>query len=234
MKKRIVCFLLTLIMLVSLAPVSTLTASAASMKTSEAAITVLKKLTTYTSTCVQVEGTQEFRIGYGTICTGQGHKVDASGTVSDESKTHEMKEYEADAALREALKDFDKKVNAFASSNGLTLTQNQHDALVIFSYGFGTAWMDGSGVLKTAVINKAGANELLSALMTYGSYADVDRHRVEANMYVNNVYSNVAPSSFVAVTYDANGGSLPQGDGYSMFFDTTKTVSHPVTPTRNG
>lgn len=236
MKKRIVCFLLTLIMLVSLAPVSAVTASAASLKTSEAAITVLKKLTRYESVCYQVEGTQEFRIGYGTICTGKGHKVDPStGAPTAESETHTLKgEYEADAALREALKDFDKKVNAFASSNGLTLAQNQHDALVIFSYGFGTAWMDGSGVLKTAVINKAGTNELLSALMTYGSYADVDRHRVEANMYVNNVYSNVAPSSFVAVTYDANGGSLPQGDSYSMFFDTTKTGSHPVTPTRNG
>ena len=152
MKKRIVCFLLTLIMLVSLAPVSAVTASAASLKTSEAAITVLKKLTRYESVCYQVEGTQEFRIGYGTICTGKGHKVDPStGAPTAESETHTLKgEYEADAALREALKDFDKKVNAFASSNGLTLAQNQHDALVIFSYGFGTAWMDGSGVLKTA------------------------------------------------------------------------------------
>ena len=44
MKKRIVCVLLTLIMLVSLVPATALTASAASLKTSEAAITIMKKL----------------------------------------------------------------------------------------------------------------------------------------------------------------------------------------------
>ena len=232
MKKRIVCFLLTLIMLVSLVPVSALTASAASMKTSEAAITVLKKLTSYKATCYQVAKTQEFRVGYGTICNEKGHKVDTDGNLATDHKSHTLKgEYEADAALHEALADYDKKVNAFATSNKLTLTQNQHDALVIFSYGCGTAWMDGSGVLKTAVVNKAGANELLSALMTYGN---PDRRRVEANMYVNGVYSNVPPTSFANVTYNANGGSIAQGSPYSMYFDTTKTVSHSVNASQAG
>ena len=44
MKKRILCFVLTLIMLVSLVPVSALTADAASNAISETAIYVLKQL----------------------------------------------------------------------------------------------------------------------------------------------------------------------------------------------
>ena len=51
MKKRIVCVLLTLIMLVSLVPVTALTASAASLKTSEAAITIMKKLAIFKDKC---------------------------------------------------------------------------------------------------------------------------------------------------------------------------------------
>ncbi len=54
MKKRIVCVLLTLIMLVSLVPVTALTASAASLKTSEAAITIMKKLAIFKDKCYQV------------------------------------------------------------------------------------------------------------------------------------------------------------------------------------
>ena len=67
MKKRIVCVLLTLIMLVSLVPATALTASAASLKTSEAAITIMKKLAIFRKNCYQVTGTNEFRIGYGTV-----------------------------------------------------------------------------------------------------------------------------------------------------------------------
>ena len=63
MKKRIVCVLLTLIMLLSLVPMG---ASAASHTTSEAAITVLKQMTTFKEKCYYYSGT-EFRTGYGTV-----------------------------------------------------------------------------------------------------------------------------------------------------------------------
>ena len=53
MKKRFVCALLALVLLVSLVPVTTM---AADQKISEAAITVLKQLTTFKKECYYVAG----------------------------------------------------------------------------------------------------------------------------------------------------------------------------------
>lgn len=240
MKKRIACLLLTLIMLVSLVPVTALTASAASLNVSEAAITVLKKLTPFKDECYQLGTTQDVRIGYGTVCkekhsfTRDGSGSNVSYKLDTPNPKHTIKQNEADTALRAALADYAKKVNSFAGSNGLTLSQNQFDALVIFSYGEGTSWMNGNGALKTAVVNKADSNTLLTALMTYGNES---RRRVEANMYVNGIYSNVLPTSLAKVTYDPNGGVLAQSliDGkYVMYFDTTKTIGHIAAPTKSG
>lgn len=229
MKKRIACLLMTLIMLVSLVPAAALTASAASLSTSAAAITVLKKLTTFREGCYQVANTQEVRIGYGTICE-EDHKFEknSAGEYELSSGHHTIKENVADAALRKALADYDKKVNSFASSNKLSLTQSQHDALVLYSYRVGTAWMNGNGVLKTALISNADTNALLKA------WGTDSRSLIEVNMYVNGVYSNVVPSSFKKVTYNANSGAIVEGSPYTMYFDTTKTVSHIPTPTKNG
>ena len=223
MKKRFVCALLALVLLVGLVPV---TASAAENKISEAAITVLKQLTSFRSTCYYVSGS-EFRTGYGTVCTEKHHfdtKGQPKNTVENE---HTITEKKADTELRTYLAELDKQVNSFASKNGLTLTQNQHDALVIYSHGAGTAWLTGTGALKSAILSKAGANELLSVMQNLND-GQYERHQVEVNMYVNGVYSNTIPSNFKTVKYDANGGQIAQGDGntYAMRYDSSKEVDH--------
>ena len=248
MKKRIVCVLLTLIMLLSLVPVG---ASAASNKISEAAITVLKQMTTLRTTCYYYSGS-EFRTGYGTICDNEHHfdvhgkpdnsVLDDDGNVAN---IHTITEKNADLALRKVLTTFDEKVNAFASANGLSLKQNQHDALVVFSYNAGTGWMNGNGVVKSVIINKGDATELLNAMTQWskeagnGNTTDRSRREVEVNMYINGIYSNTAPSHYGYVIYDSNGGSMPQVDHdnasqYTFYYDLYKEQSHPVTPTRAG
>ena len=139
MKKRIVCVLLTLIMLVSLVPVTALTASAASLKTSEAAITIMKKLAIFRKNCYQVGSTNEFRIGYGTVCTEKHEtKYENGKVVRTDTEKHTVTQAQADQALRKAILSLDEQVNSFASSNGLTLSQCQHDALVLFTFDVGT------------------------------------------------------------------------------------------------
>ena len=194
MKKRIVCVLLTLIMLLSLIPMG---ASAASRQVSEAAITVLKQMTTLKTACYHYSGS-EFRTGYGTVCESSHSfgvdgtpKKDASGNVVSK---HTITEKNADTALRNALKKYDEEVNEFSSENGLALSQNQHDALVVFSYNAGTEWMDGKGVLKSVIINGGDANELLNAMNLWTNNANLSRRKVEVNMYMNGIYSNSAPS----------------------------------------
>ena len=239
MKKRIVCVLLTLIMLLSLVPVG---ASAASHEISAAAITVLKQMTTLKTTCYYHSGS-EFRTGYGTVCEEE-HHFDTKGNPNNKNKQneHTITEKNADIALRKALTAYDEKVNAFASANGLSLKQNQHDALVVFSYNAGTGWMDGNGVVKSVIINKGDANELLNAMNQWTKNADMSRRKVEVNMYFNGIYSNAAPSRYSYVKYNPNGGSMPQkeyiskddaDDGlYVYHFDQNTVMNHPVIPTK--
>ena len=238
MKKRIVCVLLTLIMLVSLVPVTALTASAASLKTSEAAITIMKKLAIFKKDCYQVPGTNEFRIGYGTVCSEKHEtKYEGGKVVSSDAGKHHVTQAQADQALRKVILSLDEQVNSFASSNGLTLSQCQHDALVLFTFDEGNAWMSGSGVVKSAIISNAGTNDLLKAMSDWaGNHDDFRRRMIEVNMYKNGIYSDVTPSSFGTVTYNPNCGTIPQnGTGtYKVLFDTSKTSAHIPSPTRSG
>ena len=151
MKKRIVCVLLTLIMLVGMLPLS---ASAAGQATSERAITVLKQMQNYNKTCTQY-GT-EWRNGYGTICNEKG---------SDHS-VHSISEATADKALRAKLKELEAAVNAA----GFSLSQNQFDALVVLTYDVGTSWLNGNGVLKSAVKNGLTGNAFLNAIGQTSGY----------------------------------------------------------------
>ena len=183
MKKRIVCVLLTLIMLLSLVPMG---ASAASHSTSAAAITVLKQMTKFESKCYHFAG-EEFRTGYGTVCE-EKHAFDKNGNPVNKTEVidgkevkyfdHTITEKKADTALRAVLAELDKKVNSFASSNGLSLSQNQHDALVVFSYNAGEGWMTGNGVLKTVIVKGGTANELLNAMALRTNYADMNSRKL--------------------------------------------------------
>ena len=184
MKKRIVCVLLTLIMLVGMLPLS---ASAAGLTTSERAITVLKQMQNYSKNCKQY-GT-EWRNGYGTICA-----------VSGDHSAHEITEKKADQALRTKLAELEKAVNAA----GFSLSQNQFDALVVLTYDVGTSWLNGTGVLKSAVAKGLTGNNFLNAIGQTAAYSSnsnqdvsrINRRMIEANMYLNGAYSNVPPSNY--------------------------------------
>ena len=189
MKKRIFSFILTLIMLVSLVPAGAISASAASLTVSEKAITILKQLEGYTKAC---NGKGSIT-GYGTVCT------DSSAHTSHNEK-------EADEALREELEDLDKAVNTFASRNGLSLSQHKHDALVLFSFENGTAWTTGTGDFQTAVKSGVKGSDFLSAICNWDSSLNDDNRRmIEANMYLNGVYSSSRPSRFIRVQYVPGG-----------------------------
>lgn len=214
MKKRLLCFLMALFMAASLVPAAALPTFAATLSVSESAITVLKQLEGYSKTC----DTNGY-IGYGTKCEKKkGHG------------NHTITEKEADAALREALKDLDKAVNSFASKKGLSLTQGQHDAMVLFSFQNGTAWTTGTGDLQSAITSKAKGSEFLSAICRWNaSTNDDNRRKIEANMYLNGVYSSSVPSQFISVELDPNGGTMSQAA--VQYYDVTTSQPVGVVPT---
>ena len=222
MNKRILCVILTLIMLVSLVPAGAISASAASLSASEKAITVLKQLEGYSKYCTNGY------TGYGTLCTKTGNHA-----------KHVTTEKEADKALRAELKDLSAAVNSFASKNGLSLNQNQHDALVLFSFENGTAWTTGSGDFQTAVKTGKRGSDFLSAICWWDSSTNDDNRRmIEANMYLNGAYSSVAPSRFIRVFYDVNAEGenakeiMPEA-GY-QYYDTNERPTPDIVPERDG
>ena len=216
MKKRLLCFLMALFMAASLVPAAALPTFAATLSVSESAITVLKQLEGYSRYC-----DKNGYIGYGTPCDGKG---DHGG------KKHEVDEIEADKALREVLKDLDKAVNSFASKKGLSLTQGQHDAMVLFSFQNGTAWTTGTGDLQSAIANKAKGSEFLSAICRWNASQDDDERRmIEANMYLNGVYSSSVPSQFIWVELNAKGGTMSQAA--IQYYDVSTAQPVGVIPT---
>ncbi|MBO7252860.1 MAG: SH3 domain-containing protein [Oscillospiraceae bacterium] len=190
MKKRFLCAFLTLIMLVSLVPAAALTVSAAGRSTSENAITVLKQWNGYKSTC----GADGY-VGYGTLC-------EVKATHGVPGHAHNVNEKQADTALRAKLAELDKVINSFASNAGISLSQGQHDALVLFSFDNGTAWTTGTGSFRSAVVSGLKGNDFLNAICWWNnSTADDARRKVEANMYLNGAYDSVAPSRFITIEY---------------------------------
>ena len=218
MKKRIVCALLTLIMLVSLVPATVITASAATMNISEAAITVLKQAEGYSTTCNSKGYT-----GYGTLCPEEGTHG-----------AHKTTEKESDLALREALKPLDEAVSNFASRNGIALSQNKHDALVLFSFENGTAWTTGTGDLQAAIKSGKTDNEFLNAICWWdNSIGDDYRRMIEANMYLNGVYSSKAPDRFIRVEFEVNDPNASMSEARYQYFDVLKDKSINIVPSNN-
>jgi len=200
--KRFVCLLLALIMVVSILPATALAASERS--TSDKAANLL----------MQFEGfeAKEYTSG-GNHYIGYGTKLDPDeyGTYPDgitESKAKEI--------MKTYLKDVvDVALNSFTATNNLDLTQEQHDALAIFSYSFGTAWLNGNGPLRAAVLQGKTGNEFINALaQSHGGTPDLDsqyfkgmmnRRLAEANLYLNGEYSPNAPSNYTYVIFDMDG-----------------------------
>lgn len=216
MKKRIVCALLTLILLLGMVPATALTAAAASLTTSEAAITVLKQLEGYSATCNEAG-----YIGYHTKC-------DMKGTHGG----HKTSQSAADKALREELAALDKAVNSFASNNGLSLTQSKHDALVLFSFQNGTSWVSGTGNFRAAILSGKSGDDFLNAILDWSNRDDDTRRKVEANMYLNGIYSISAPTNYISVVYNANGGTINGEQTRTYSYDVSSKPQPHLVPTR--
>ena len=137
--KRFVCFLLTLVLIVSLVPATVLTANAASvLNTSDKGIEILKQFEGFSS--MPYKHGSEWYIGYGT-------QID-DPSVYPQGVTKSV----ATELLKDHIEDtVDKAINNFAKTHNLALSQNQHDALALFSYNCGTAWMSADGAFRNAV-----------------------------------------------------------------------------------
>lgn len=227
MKKRIACVLLSVVLLLALIPASVITVSAAAFDPSDDCVTMLKQLEGFSSKPYWDYG--QYTVGYGTACPPEDYERYCAEGIPEE---------EADALLRTYLTGMCGVINNFATQNGLSLTQNQFDALVLFTYNCGSGWMsDTEGTFRSAVISGKTGNDFIFPIVRWcvagGSILEglVRRRLSEANLYLNGVYSTSPPSNYTYVRYDANGGSSTyRVQGY----DSNLTAAVIPTATRNG
>lgn len=147
----------------------------------------------------------QYTVGYGTKCP------DAD---LDRYMAEGIPEEEAEALLRTYVDAMSKSINNFIDKFSLTLTQNQFDALLLFSFNCGTGWLSGSSMFRSAVISGDMGNELLYSIALWcnagGSILEglIRRRLSEANLYINDMYSTSVPANYCYVIYNAMGGKV--------------------------
>ena len=225
MKARILCGLLALAILIGFMPGLAVTASAdSSMTTSESAVSLIKEFEGFSATAYW-DNTQ-WSIGYGTR-SSQG------ATITLE---------EAHTAMLNELADVETALNSFLTKYGLSLSQNQFDALASLSYNCGTKWMTSDGRLRQAVTAGQTGNEFLFAISLWANIASVPnagllkRRMSEANLYLNGTYSKNPPANYTYVILNPNGGTPGHsGEDKMQAFCTDTFVSLMAdNPTRTG
>ena len=231
MKKRWISLLLAVVMVFGVFSASAVQAVAASsLKTSESCITLIKQLEGFQAT--PKKDYSQWSVGYGSSC-------------NEGDYPNGITEAEADKLLRAELAEFESSVNKFADKNGLTLSQNQFDALVSFTYNVGPNWMnDSEGAFRKAVVNGSTGNDFLYGIVRWcvagtGDNKTVqtglaNRRLIEANMYLNGVYSKGVPANYTYVIYNNNITDCTNTVRIQGYDSTTATVAIKSTPTKSG
>ncbi len=227
MRNRIISMLLCAVLLLGMIVVAPTEAAAMSdMKCSENAIAVLKKFEDYSKYPYEDNGL--YYVGYGCYIPDEQVPYYRENGITEE---------EADALLREYLNEMGPNLIKFANKNNLYYTQNEFDALMIFTYNVGTNWMWEESDLRTAVINGVRGTDFVYYLTRWCTAGGkvltglVNRRLCEADMFLNGNYSNKVPSYYSYVFFDANGGSCTSSiQGY----DAAETAKIKVDGTWEG
>ena len=223
MHKRILCMLLAMLIVLSLIPAFALTSQAVSnMKTGEECIQILKDMEGFVK--YPIWDHAHYSVGYGSTC----EKDDYPDGITEE---------EADALLRQFLSSMEAELNKFANRHDILFSQNQFDALMLFTYNCGTGWLYGNGEFRQAVLDNATGNDFIYYMSQWSTASGelhmglVNRRLIEADMYLNGSYTNVKPASYSYVLYDNNGGD---GSARVQGYDSNLTAYVKSNPIRDG
>lgn len=200
MRFRLKSFLVSAIVIVGVLLSVTPSVYAATMYTSEDCISLIKEFEGFKK--MPYFDHLQWSVGYGTACNKEDYP---NGVTLDE----------ADQLLRDHVATLEEKLNRFAKKNKLTLSQNQFDALISFSYNVGIDWVDGKKQMITnSIINQATGNDLIFAMTRWCVVTEqgtkristnlVSRRLKEANLYLNGEYVNSVPSNYKYVIFDGN------------------------------
>jgi GH24 family phage-related lysozyme (muramidase) len=218
--KRLLCAALAALIPLSVIPVSVLAVE--TMTTSEDCIQILKDMEGFVKMPIYDNG--QYTVGYGSSCNPKDYP-------------NGITEKEADALLREFLATMEADLNKFASRYNLKFSQNQFDALMLFTYNCGSNWVRSEGEFRSAVIEGKTGNDFIYAITLWSSASSklhlglVERRLIEADMYLNGSYTNKKPAAYTYVQFDNNGGV---SDVRVQGYNSAETVQPKPVPSLTG
>ena len=225
--KRMTSFLLAIMIVIGCVSFAAPRVHAAEMKMSDEGMRILKAEEGFSK--YPYWDYKQYTVGYGTRCPSD---------MVNHYKKYGISKTEAETLLRNYMSGMEYTLNRYIERNNLVLTQNQYDAIALFSYNVGTGWTkESSGIFYRAITNGATGNDLIRA---FGLWCKADgeiksyllrRRMSEANMYLNGVYSQQPPESYGYVVYSANGGSVCHS---SQVFDSSRPPRPACSATRSG
>lgn len=163
----------------------------------------------------------QWTVGYGTRCPDDKLAEYRANGITDA---------QAEVLLRNHLTNTEYLINNYLIKKyGLTMTQGQFDALVMFSYNMGGGWITSpSQKIHQAVISGATDNSFVDALSSWCKAGGqvktflMRRRLSEAYMYQEGLYQHTPPDYYCYVTYNGNGGSISQSaQGYNANMPAT-------------
>ncbi len=203
MRKRVLSFVLSVMLLLTLIPLGAVSARAESnMVISDNGIEMIKKWEGFS-----VKPYWDYRqwtVGYGTRVP--------DGKLED-YQTKGISVEEATVLLKMMLEDMGRSVNAFIDKYNLTLNQGQFDALMSLTFNCGTGWVYEVSTLRTSIIEGWTGSDLLFAIGQWSTAGGetvpglIRRRLAECNMYLNGIYDIAVPANYGYVRFNPNGGT---------------------------
>jgi uncharacterized repeat protein (TIGR02543 family) len=226
--KRIFSFLLAAVLMFGLVTVGTVPAKAASdFVISDECVQMIKDLEGFDK--YPRWDYSQWTVGHGTRCPDED---------LERYRKNGITYAEADTLLRKYAATFGKSVNSFIDKHGLNYDQNEFDALLLFTYNFGPAWMLREGSFRSGLLQGVTGNKFLYEIgqwchVTGGKILTnlIKRRLMEANMFLNGKYSRTVPDNYCYVIYNFEGGD---GETDVQCYDSNNPVSPYVIPTRSG
>ena len=203
MKKRLLCLLLMLTLLLTLCPAAY--AAPEDLRFSDSLVTFIKEGEGFRAE--PYGGPGGWYIGYGCACNPSDYP-------------YGITEAEAEALLRSKMESFAGSVRSFLKKYGATVTQSQFDAMCAMSYALGPAWLNPGNRLPSYIINGISNYTDQEIVSAFGAWCHVSgkvsvpalhRRISEAKMFLYGEYTHSA-DGWTWVTLDANGGSNALSD----------------------
>ena len=147
----------------------------------------------------------QYSIGYGTRCEANEYP---NGITQEQ----------ADRLLREKLKEFEAKLDAFLEKNRLNVPDTQYDALISLTYNIGSTWMNGGRLASYLASGSYTHNELASAMGIWCHVTDksgtsihdglIARRILEIKLFLYGDYTGTNAPEFHYVKFQTETGKV--------------------------